>query len=112
MLINRSKAYADGDIITLRLVTGEEILAKYVSQTDTSYTVARPMALVAGPQGVMLTQMVMTLELNNDVEIQKAHVVVHGYTRDEARDSYIQATTGIKTVRGDLSAVKGLTQGR
>lgn len=108
MLINRSKAYAADDIITLRLVTGEEILAKYVSQTDTAYTVSRPMALVAGPQGVMLTQMVMTLELNSEVEIQKAHVVVHGYTRDEARDSYIQATTGIKTVRGNLLNATGL----
>lgn len=108
MLINRNKNYADGDVITLRLVTGEEILAKYVSESDRAYTISRPMALMPGPQGVMLAQMAMTLELNTEVEIQKAHVVVHGYTRDEARDSYIQATTGIKTVRGNMLNAAGL----
>ena len=56
----------------------------------------------------MLSQMVMTLELNSNVDIQKAHVIVHGHTRDEAKDAYIQATTGIKTVRGSLLNAAGV----
>ena len=108
MLINKSKSYTTDDIITLRLVTGEEILAKYVGESDLAYTISRPMALMPGPQGVMLAQMAMTLELNTEVEIQKVHVIVHGHTRDEARDSYIQATTGIKTVRGSLLNATGM----
>lgn len=108
MLINKGKGYEADDVITLRLVTGEEIIARYVSETADNFVITRPMALGAGPQGVMLTQMVMTLELNNEVEIQKAHVVVHGRTREEAQDGYIQATTGIKPVRGSLLNAAGM----
>jgi hypothetical protein len=108
MLINKSKKYDSEDIVTLRLVTGEEVISRYVGETDTTYTVTRPMVLMAGPQGVMLSQMVMTLELNSNVDIQKVHVIVHGHTRDEAKDAYIQATTGIKTVRGNLLNAAGM----
>jgi hypothetical protein len=108
MLINQNKTYSPGDVMTLRLITGEEILAKYHSDSETAYTVSRPMALMPGPQGVVMAQLAMTLELDDEVQIQKAHVVVHGLTRDIARDSYIQATTGIKTVRGNLLNATGM----
>lgn len=108
MLINRSKSYEADEVVTLRLTTGEEVMARFVEETDLTFKVSRPMVLMAGPQGAMLTQMAMTLELNTEVEFQKSHVVIHGRTREEAADSYIQATTGIKPVRGSLLNASGM----
>ena len=51
MLINKSKNYDADDVITFRLVTGEEVISRYVSETDSAYTISRPMVLMAGPQG-------------------------------------------------------------
>ena len=107
MLINKPKYEVD-EVITLRLITTEEIIARFVRETDTGFVVTKPLALMPTPQGITMTQMVMTVEINTEVEIQKQHVVVHGPTRQEAADGYLEATTGIKPVRGKLLNAAGM----
>jgi hypothetical protein len=100
MLINKSNSYTPGDVVTFRLVTGEEILGRLVEDQADCFIIERPMSLVPSGQGLAMMPLAMTIELNNKIQLQKNHVIVHGATRKEAVDGYTEATTNIKVVRG------------
>ena len=43
----------DGDLVTLKLTSGEEVIAKYLGRTDTQYiSIEKALVLMNGPQGL------------------------------------------------------------
>jgi hypothetical protein len=84
-----------GDIISIKLVTGEELVARFEEETDTDITVDKPMSLQIGPQGVGITQFMLTMDMNSKVTISKHNCLVIATTRKEMSDQYIQGTTGL-----------------
>jgi len=87
-----------GDIITFKLETAEEVIAKLVEETDTIYKLERPMTLSYSAQGVGLTPWLITSEAEATIEIEKRRVLATTPTMKNASDQYIQGTTGIKVV--------------
>ena len=87
--------YKKGDIISIKLVTGEELVARFEEETDTDITVDKPMSLQIGPQGVGITQFMLTMDMNSKVTISKHNCLVIATTRKEMSDQYIQGTTGL-----------------
>lgn len=96
MLIN--KPLSADDVVTFKLVTGEEVIARLQEETDTAYVVTKPMALAMGAQGVGLVPAAFSAELNT-VKFQKSHVILAALTRKEIIGNYIEGTTGIQTVK-------------
>jgi len=45
------KPLDQGDIVSIKLLTGEEVLGRYVSETDTEIHVKKPCTLAMGNQG-------------------------------------------------------------
>ena len=87
--------YKKGDIISIKLVTGEELVARFEKETDTDITVDKPMSLQIGPQGVGISQFMLTMDMNSKVTISKHNCLVIALTRKEMSDQYIQGTTGL-----------------
>ena len=87
--------YKKGDIISIKLVTGEELVARFEKETDTDITVDKPMSLQIGPQGVGITQFMLTMDMDSKVTISKHNCLVIALTRKEMSDQYIQGTTGL-----------------
>ena len=87
--------YKKGDIISIKLVTGEEVVAKFEEETDTDITVNKPMSLQVGPQGVGISQFMLTMDMDSKVTISKQNCLVIVPTRKEMSDQYIQGTTGL-----------------
>lgn len=87
--------YKKGDIISIKLVTGEEIVAKFEEETDTVITVDKPMSLQLGPQGMGISQFMLTMDMDSKVTISKQNCLVIALTRKEMSDQYIQGTTRI-----------------
>ena len=85
-----------GDIMTFKLSSGEELIAKLVEETDSIYKLDRPMTLSYSPQGVGITPWMITAEPEISVEISKDRVNAASPTMKQAADQYIQGTTGIK----------------
>jgi hypothetical protein len=42
----------DGDLVTLKLASGEEVIAKFVSKADTYISIDKALVLMQGPQGL------------------------------------------------------------
>jgi hypothetical protein len=87
--------YKKGDIISIKLVTGEELVARFEEETDTDITVNKPMSLQVGPQGVGISQFMLTMDMDSKVTISKQNCLVIVPTRKEMSDQYIQGTTGL-----------------
>jgi hypothetical protein len=96
MLINTP--YKTDDIVTFKIITGEEIIASYQGETDAVFKISRPLALAMHGQGIGLIPAAFSAPLNN-IELQKRHVLMHDRTREELVGNYIEGTTGIQTVR-------------
>jgi hypothetical protein len=86
-------------VYTLKIANGDEIVAKITEQTDTTYTVIKPLTVVPGPQGINMMNSLFTANPDKSVTINITQVSMVSLSREEVCDSYIEATTGIKPVR-------------
>ncbi len=104
MLLN--KTYNTGDVITFKLVNGEEIIARYQSETLTEYQITKPVTLAPTPQGTLgMLPSMFSVELNTvTITLQKNAVALVALTRKEVSDEYTRGTSGIKPA----SSMEGL----
>ncbi len=96
MLID--KGVTQGEVITLKLTSGEEIVAKLVEETDTYYKLSKPMVIGMGQQGPGLMPYLFTVHPDKEIKLLKQTVTVAEATDKTFADQFIQSTTGIKLV--------------
>jgi hypothetical protein len=97
MLINTQK-FDKGDIIAMKLVNGDEVVAQVVADEMMAYTVSRPCTVMPSPKGIGLMQSLLTSDLKQNISISKQHVMMAAAVIDEMKNHYIQTTTGIQPV--------------
>lgn len=97
MLIKKSN-YDKDDIVSFKLVNGDEIIARIVEDNDTQFIVSKPTTVMPSAQGIGLLQSLFTSDLNNNVVLEKIHVMIHSITAKEIHNHYIKTVTGIETV--------------
>jgi len=91
------KGYSAGDIVCFKLV-GEEVVAKIVEETADAYVVSKPCTVVPSQQGLGLMQSVISADINNNITLNKSHVVMHSTVIADIENHYIRTTTGIQPV--------------
>ena len=96
MLIDRG--VTEGEVITLKLTSGEEIVAKLVEDGPAYYKLSRPMVIGMGQQGPGLMPYLFTVSPDKEIKLQKSTVTVAEATDKTFADQFIQSTTGIKLV--------------
>ena len=95
MLID--KGVTAGEVITIKLTSGEEIISKLVEETDTYYKVSNPQVIAQGPKGVGLMPYLFTVHPDKEVKIYKPVTIAEPTDADFAKQ-FIQATTNIALV--------------
>jgi hypothetical protein len=93
MLID--KGVSVGEVITLKLTSGEEIVAKLAEETPTYYKLVRPQVIGMGPQGPGLMPYLFTVHPDKEVKLLKTTVTVAEATDETFAKQFIQSTTGI-----------------
>lgn len=93
MLIDRG--VTPGEIVTIRLTSGEELITKLVEETETHFKVNKPMTLSMSQQGIGMMPFLFTVNMDKDISISKSAVAVISSTASSFADQYIQGTTGI-----------------
>ena len=89
--------YKENDIISFKLISGEEVVARLVAQTADHYEIYKPLSLMPGPQGLALAQTMMSSKLDHNITLTKHAVVMHSLSREEMTAAWYEATSGIKT---------------
>lgn len=91
--------FSKGDIITAKLSTGEEIVARFESSSADELKVVKPTVLTLNPQNgqAMLIAWLMSIDARSSdpVSIKGNQIVATARTIKGLADSYTQSTTGI-----------------
>jgi len=94
MLLNLKKDFSDGDIVSIKLVNGDEIIARFESEDAESVTISRPLALTMNGQGLGMIPWVF-LGKDDSITVKKINTFFIVASKKEAATQYVEGTTGI-----------------
>jgi hypothetical protein len=89
-----SKPIQDGSVVSLKLVNGDEIIARYDGEDADTIKINRPLALTMGAQGLGMIPWLF-LGDTESFTLKREHVFVMVVSKKDAADQYMQGTTGI-----------------
>jgi len=99
--------YKNGDVVTLKLGSGEELVGRLEEETNDNIKLKTPLTLVMAQQGVGLQQYMFTADPNKAYNFSRSGVVVITKTVKEFAEAYQQQTSGIVTAPAGMgNAVK------
>ena len=84
-----------GDILSLKLSSGEEVVARLDEETETEFVLLKPMMLVISPESVGLGPFMFSMDPNGKFHLLKNSVVCSGKTEEQIAKQYVQTTTGV-----------------
>ena len=84
------------DTVSIKLMSGEEIVARFIEHDNDYITIQRPMAIVNLPSGVGLGPFMFTVPQHGEYKIVKNNVVTWTKTEINMAKKYGEGTTGLK----------------
>ena len=80
--------YKDGDLITLKLASGEEVIATYKGGADSYISIEKALVLMNGPQGLAFGTFFSTARQDVPFDIATDKVVSIAHINDKIADEY------------------------
>jgi hypothetical protein len=72
---------------------------RIIEETNENFRITKPLTLVPSREGLGMTQSMFSATFDKDARLNKTAIVIGpSETRKDIADSYIEGTTGIKTV--------------
>jgi hypothetical protein len=87
--------YKEGDTVSMKLSSGEEVIARLEKETDTTITIYKPLMVVGSPQGLALAPFMFTTSQDAKFKISMTNVLCIVKTEDDMAKQYIQNISGI-----------------
>jgi hypothetical protein len=95
MLVNK---YNQGDVISFKLLTGEELLARVTEDRTEDYVLMKPMVLLNTPQGGLgMMPSPISADPANPIVLNKHAVAIHAKCEQSLASQYLEKTTGLVT---------------
>lgn len=90
------KTPSNGDVVTLKLISGEEVVARLKDMTMDSLEVSKPLSVGLSPNG-QVGMVPFMVGLNDDavVTFDRNHILVISAARKEMSDAYTASTSNI-----------------
>jgi hypothetical protein len=83
-------------VYTFKLNSGEELIAKVLSDDATSIHINDPVSVAPGAKGMGLMPSMFTADPASETRLNKSAVTIYALTDDSVKMKYIEATTGIQ----------------
>jgi hypothetical protein len=87
--------YKENDIISLKLVSGEEVLGKFKPTEGDTITIEKPLVMMQGPQGLAFGNFFATSKQTNGVTIPSRQIIAHDWTGDKVKEEFIRVTSNV-----------------
>ena len=94
-----------GKIYTLKLNSGDKLVAKILKQEFGQLQVSHPLSMAMSQQGIQMVPSLFSADLKK-VDINTASIAMSSPAREDVVKAYTEATTGL-----DLSTVKQMLAG-
>ena len=89
--------YKDGDLITLKLASGEEVIANYKGNDDSSVSIEKALVLMQGPQGLAFGTFFSTARQDEPINIAIDKITSIAYINDKIAEEYNRVFSTIQT---------------
>lgn len=89
-------SFSVGEVYTLKINSGEELVAKVVEVHSDFIQVSEPVSVAPGPQGMGLVPSLFTADHGKPITINTHNISMHALTDEPVRVKYIEATTGLR----------------
>lgn len=89
------KPITKGDTVSIKLLSGEEVLGNFVEETATELLVEKPATIAQGPQGMGIVPWIMTSR-SEKCSIKLSAVITYVVTESDIAKAYVEATTSIQ----------------
>ena len=96
MLID--KGFGPNEVVTFKLTSGEELVARLNEETATHYKLSKPMVIAMGPNGPGLLPYLFTVSPDKTIGLSKNTVTVAVTSDKQFASQYMQSTTNIQMV--------------
>ena len=83
-------------VYTFKLNSGEELIAKVLTDDADTIQLTDPVSVAPGPKGMGLVPSMFTADIDQEIRLNKTSVSIFGKTEDSVKMKYIEATTGIQ----------------
>lgn len=87
--------YKNGDTVSIKLTSGEEVVARLEEQKADGFILHKPLMVTATQQGLGLAPFMFTIGPDAKVNIGADKIVCINKTLEEMSKQYISSTTGI-----------------
>ena len=85
-------------IYSFKILTGEEFVAKVTELNADHMIIEHPILTVISPQGLQMMPALFSANLEKSVRLNNSSWAMIAEPREDVRNSWIQATTGITSV--------------
>ena len=87
--------YATGDVVSVRLSSGEEIVGKLLDDNDKTIKLKQPLSAIMSEKGLAMLPFMLTVDPEKDLTVSKNQIVITAKSHKEVADHYLQSTTGL-----------------
>ena len=87
--------YKKGDIVTIKLMSGEELVGRFEKEDDKQIQLHYPLTLVASEKGIGLQQFLFTADIDKSYTIKHQAITLIHKTRPEFAEAYTKQTSSI-----------------
>lgn len=84
-----------GDVVTLKIISSEEVIGRLEAFKETSITIKKPMTFMMGAQGLGLVPYAFSAPSDVSVDIPLSLIVCKIKTDEMVAKQYIHQTTGL-----------------
>ena len=92
--------YTNGDVVSIKLSSGEEMIARLDSENDTNVIVSKPYILIAAQNGMALAPYMFTVTPDTKIKLKINNIICVVKSAKDASDMYIKQSTGIAIATG------------
>ena len=87
----------DGDLVTLKLASGEEVIAKFTGKADTYVSIEKALVLMQGPQGLAFGTFFSTAKQDEPFNIAIDKLISIAHINDKIAEEYKRVFSTIET---------------
>lgn len=87
--------YKAGDTVSMKLTSGEEIIARLVEEGTDFYKVSKPVMVAVTQQGLGLAPFMFTVSPDAELKLSVNNVLTVSKTEKDMASQYVQNTTGL-----------------
>lgn len=87
--------YKANDVVSIKLTSGEEIVARLVEESTNTVTLSKPLSLTATQTGIGLAPFMFTIDQDSKIKVNNTAIIAITKTQKETASQYLESTTGI-----------------